>query len=323
MRNPDTEFKTPDSKLSTPDRHMYYIVYGLLYLMSLLPMPVLYLFSDFAYILLYYIIGYRKKVIMDNLMIAFPQKNHDERKQIARAFYKNFVDNFIETIKLFSAGKQFLQKHYAIENPEMYEQFREQGRKCQLHLGHNFNWELANIAMPFFTLYAFIVVYMPIKNKIFDRLFIRLRSGTGSVLLPATQMSRAIISYRNTLYMLALVADQAPGSPSNAYWLHFFGRPTPFVRGPERGARIGNIPVLFGYFHKIKRGHYRARLELGSDNPALLPEGELTRRYIDFLERCIAEQPALYLWSHRRWKYAWKDEYAKFWIGKEAKPATS
>lgn len=302
---------------------MYYIVYGLLYVMSLLPMPVLYLLSDLVYVLLYYIIGYRKKVIMDNLMIAFPQKSHNERKQIAKAFYKNFVDNFIETIKLISANKKFLQKHYAIENPEMYEQFRKQGRKCQLHLGHNFNWELANIAMPFLTLYTFIVVYMPIANKIFDRLFIRLRSRTGSILLPATQMRRSIIPYRNTLYMIALVADQAPGSPANAYWLNFFGRPTPFVRAPEKGARAGNIPVLFAYFYKTKRGYYRARLELGSDNPGSLPEGELTRRYIHFLEQYISEQPDLWLWSHRRWKHEWKDEYAKWWIDNEQGPVTN
>ncbi|HEX4852165.1 MAG TPA: lipid A biosynthesis acyltransferase, partial [Puia sp.] len=224
---------------------MYYILYGILYLFSLLPMPLLYLFSDGLFLLTYYVIGYRKKVTMDNLAIVFPQKSEKEKVAIAKAFYRNFVDNFIETIKLFSASNSFIKSRFQIDNPEMYQQFYEAGRKCQLHLGHTFNWELANIGMPLQTDYRFIVVYMPIANKAFEKVFKRFRSRTGTVLLPATQMSRSIVPYRKSLYMLALVADQAPGNPGNSYWLNFFGCPTPFVRGPERGARTGNIPAIF------------------------------------------------------------------------------
>ena len=260
---------------------------------------------------------------MDNLIIAFPEKTLIERKQIAKKFYRNFIDNFIETLKLLSASESFLHKHYIVDNPELYEQYYKNGRKCQLHLGHTFNWELANVAMPLFTSYIFIVVYMPVANKIFNRILMRLRSRKGSVLLPATEMSKSIIPYRNKLYMLTLVADQAPGNPSNSYWLNFFGYATPFVRGPERGARIADIPVLFGLLYKTRRGYYHAVLEKGSDNPAQLPEGELTRRYIDFLERSIRQYPEMYLWSHRRWKHPWKDEYKKRWIGKDNMPTSS
>ncbi|HTQ65230.1 MAG TPA: lysophospholipid acyltransferase family protein [Puia sp.] len=293
---------------------MYYLVYGLLYLISLLPMPILYLFSDGVYAFLYYVIGYRKKVVMDNLAMAFPKKTDAERKRIAKDFYRNFVDNFIETLKFISAGKEFMLKRFIVDNPELYEKIYNEGRKCQLHLGHNFNWELANVAMPFLTRFTFIVVYMPLGSKIFDRFFMSLRTRTGSVMLPATEMSKSMVPYRSTQYMLALVADQSPGSPSNAYWLDFFGYPTPFVRGPERGARAGDIPVLFAYLYKKKRGYYRGKLELGSDNPGQLPEGELTRRYVDFLERNIREQPSLWLWSHRRWKHEWKEEYRNLWM---------
>ncbi len=294
---------------------MYHLIYGLLYLVSLLPMKILYVLSDFAYLLLYYVTGYRKKVVNDNLARAFPEKTDEERKRIAKSFYRNFVDNFIETLKLFSAGEAFIKKHFVVDNPDMYEQFYRQGRKCQLHLGHTFNWELANIAMPYCTAYSFIVVYMPLSNKMFDKLFIRFRARTGTILLPATNMSRAIIPYRNKPYLLTLVADQAPPGPENSYWLSFFGYPTPFLRAPERGARIADIPVVFGALYKVKRGYYRAFLELGADSPAQLPEGELTHRYVDFLERCIRHYPDLYLWSHRRWKHAWKPEYANMWIG--------
>lgn len=296
---------------------MYYLVYGLLYLVSLLPLRVLYIFSDCAYLLFYYITGYRKKVVYDNLARAFPEKTATERKQITKAFYRNFTDNFIETLKLFSASESFIKKHFIVDNPEIYEQFYAQGRKCQLHLGHTFNWELANIAMPFHTSYSFIVVYMPLSNKLFDRLLIRLRARTGTILVPAPTMSRSIIPYRNKPYLLTLVADQAPADPAASYWLNFFGYPTPFVKAPDRGARIADIPVVFGCCYKIKRGYYRATLEVGADHPAQLAEGELTRRYIDFLERCIRRYPALYLWSHRRWKHGWKQEYEKMWIGEK------
>jgi Kdo2-lipid IVA lauroyltransferase/acyltransferase len=299
---------------------MYYLVYGLLYLLSLLPMPVLYLLSDGVYALLYYVIGYRKKVVADNLLIAFPEKTEEERKKIMKEFYKNFVDNFIETLKLFSASKKFILKSFIIDNPEAYEEFYKENRKCQLHLGHTFNWEIAGAVMPLRTSYTCIVIYMPIGNKMLDRIFLRMRTRTGTVMIPATQTSKSLVPYRSSLYMLALVADQAPGSPSNAYWLNFFGRPTPFIKGPERGARTGNIPPLFIYIYKPKRGRYRARIEARFDNPSEIPEGELTRRYANFLEHCIREQPALWLWSHRRWKHEWKEEYRELWIDKDPPP---
>jgi len=299
--------------MSENQERMYYLTYSLLYLLSLLPMPVLYLFSDGIYFLLYYVFGYRKKVVMVNLEIAFPEKSVKERTAIAKKFYRNFVDNFIETIKLLSAGSEWIKKHFVMDSDPFHPIYLS-GRKCQLHLGHNFNWEIANVAMPYYTQFSFLVVYMPIKNKVVDRLFMHLRTRTGSVMLPATDMRTAMVPWRNTQYLLTLVADQAPGDVSRAYWLNFFGRPTPFVRGPESGARIGNIPVIFTQLYKVKRGYYHAYLEMGAENPASLPEGELTRRYIRFLEKAIRQHPDMWLWSHRRWKWEWKEEYRRLWI---------
>jgi Kdo2-lipid IVA lauroyltransferase/acyltransferase len=293
---------------------MYYVVYGILYSLSLAPMRLLYLLADTLALLLYYVIRYRRNIVMNNLAIAFPEKSQAERTRIAKKFYRNFVDNFIETLKLLSASPAFIKEHFTIDNPEVLENYYRSGRKCQLHLGHTFNWEMANMAMPLLTSYTFIVVYMPVENKIFNRLFLHLRSRTGTVLLPATNMQRAIIPYRNTQYMLTLVADQAPGNFNNAYWMDFFGRPTAFVRAPERGARIANIPAVFVRFYKTSRGHYRVYLTTGAENPAQLPEGELTRRYARFLEDAIRQSPDLWLWSHKRWKGQWKEEYKKLWV---------
>ncbi|MDP4148927.1 MAG: lysophospholipid acyltransferase family protein [Bacteroidota bacterium] len=290
---------------------MYYVVYGGLYLVSLLPLWLLYPLSDVLALLLYYVIRYRRRVVFSNLSIAFPEKSEAERRRIARKFYRNFVDNFIETIKLLSASRSFIMRHFVVDNPEVLEEFYAQGRRCQLHLGHNFNWELANAAIPFYTRYTFIVVYMPIENKLLDRLFLRLRRRTGSVLLPATSMQRAMMPYRNEQYLLALVGDQAPPHADNAYWLNFFGRPTPFIRGPERGARAADIPDVFVRFYRTRRGYYRIHFTVLSDHSAGMPEGRITLLYARHMEDAIRQNPDLWLWSHKRWKHEWKEEFSR------------
>lgn len=214
---------------------MYRIVYGLLYVLSMLPLRILYIFSDGIYFLLYRIIGYRKKVVRKNLEIAFPEKLPEERKRIERQFYKNFVDNFIETLKLLSGGSKFASEHFHADGSLIEEEYAK-GKKLQFHLGHNFNWELANIAITSYIPYKMIGVYLPVKNQVFEKLMIKIRTVSGNAVLPATNLKNAMLPYRNTQYMLALIADQVPGDPSKAYWMNFFGRPTPFIRGPERGA---------------------------------------------------------------------------------------
>ncbi|MGE5518928.1 MAG: lysophospholipid acyltransferase family protein [Candidatus Dadabacteria bacterium] len=287
---------------------MYYVVYGLLYLFSLLPLKLLYVVADFFYVVLYHIIGYRKKVVFSNLTLAFPNKTEEEKKIIAKKFYRNFIDTFIETIKQLSAGEDYASRHFKGDYT-LFRQLNEAGKKCQVHLGHNFNWEFANLAVAANIPQKLLTVYMPVENKIIDKIFYKIRSKTGAILLPATDIRRAILHWRNERYALALVADQNPGNPDNAYWVNFFGRPAPFLKAPENGARIANLPVIFSYFTKAKRGQYDAYFIMGEENPSALPKGELTRNYVRFLEGVISEHPEMWLWSHRRWKFEWKPEY--------------
>jgi len=289
---------------------LYYIVYGLLYIISLLPLSVLYLFSDFAFFLLYYLIGYREKIVLSNLRQAFPAKTEEERKKIAKQFYRNFADNFIEFVKMISASPSYLKKHITGDYSLPLKIYNE-GRRSQLLLAHSFNWEWACVAVAAGIRQKFLAVYMPITNKVVNRIFMKVRSKTGAILLPATDMRSAILPYRNEVYMIGLVADQNPGDPSGALWYNFFGKPTPFVRGPESSARRGNTPVLFCKFVKEKRGHYKILFEMGEENPAALKEGDLTKKYINFLQQIISDQPDNWLWSHRRWKWDWREEYDK------------
>jgi KDO2-lipid IV(A) lauroyltransferase len=292
---------------------MYYLFYGFLYLVSLLPMRILYFISDAIYGLIYYILGYRKKVVMSNLAIAFPDKTEAERKKIAKKFYHNFIDSFIEVIKLVSANDAFLQKRFTADVRELNELYAT-GQSCQIHLGHTFNWEWGQLVLARLTKYKIMVVYMPITSAILEKLFYKLRTRSGNVFLPATNMKEAISPYLQTKYALGLVADQNPGNVKAAYWLHFFGKPTPFVSGPEKGARACGMPVVFACIEKRRRGYYHATMKLATMDSSLLPEGELTLRYARYLEEVIYRNPDMWLWSHRRWKHVWKPEYAPMWI---------
>jgi Lauroyl/myristoyl acyltransferase len=293
---------------------MYHLVYGLLYLVSLLPLRVLYILSDGFYVLIYYVIGYRKQVVFNNLKLAFPEKSDAERTRIAKQFYHNFIDTFIETIKMVSASDRYIQKRVS-GNWEVLNELYKTGRSVQIHLGHTFNWEWANLAGAREMHYTFLGVYMPIRNQVFDRLFKKIRSKSGAVLLAATNMRNEMLHWRGRQYALGLVADQAPPGPEKAFWLNFFGRPTPFITGPETGARAGNIPVVFASIEKPRRGYYKVIFSLADMEPADLPRGELTRRYVAHLEQVIQQNPDMWLWSHRRWKQPWKEEYSKNWIG--------
>ena len=254
--------------------------------------------------------------MLQNLRTAFPEKSEEEIRCIARKFYRLFIDSFIETIKLLSCGTKFLEKRFYVNWNEVNKLY-EQGFSCQMHLGHNFNWEWGNTYISTSVPQKVAVVYMPIANKVMERLFLKLRSKTGSAMVPATPTDKfrsALKELQNEKFLLGLVADQSPGNPSKAYWLNFFGKPTAFVTGPEKGARLNKLPVLFAVMRRIKRGHYEGIVNLATQNPRDLKDGELTVMFARFLEGVIREQPENWLWSHRRWKREWKPEYQTMWI---------
>ena len=141
---------------------------------------------------------------------------------------------------------------------------------------------------------------MPITNEIFERLFYKLRTRNGAIFLKATSMREEFLPYRNTNYLLGLVADQSPGHPANAWWFNFFSKPTSFLKGPAKGAILNNTAVVFAFIHKPRRGFYEAVFKLATDDPASLTEQELTRKFVVYLEEVIRQYPDMWLWSHRR-----------------------
>lgn len=289
---------------------MYYIVYGLLWVVSLLPLRILYILSDGFYGLAFYVFKYRRDVVMGNLMIAFPEKTENERRAIAKKFYHNLIDMFLETIKMITVSEKTLEKRFTA-NWDLVNAVHPTGKSVQVHVGHNFNWEWGNMIMTKKTVFKLLAVYMPMSSKIMERLFYKLRTRNGAVFLRATHMKEEFVPYLNTQYLLGLVADQSPGHPGNAWWFNFFGRPTPFVKGPAKAAIANNTAVVFAFVHKPRRGYYEATFSLATENFQLLTEVELTQKFAMYLEGVIKQYPEMWLWSHRRWKWEWKPEYGE------------
>jgi KDO2-lipid IV(A) lauroyltransferase len=274
-------------------------------LVSLLPWRLLYVFSDGVAFLLKHVIKYRVAVVAQNIAIAFPNKTEKERKQIANDFYQQFTDSFIETIKLLSISDKTFQKRFT-SNVEVLNELHKTGQSVQIMAGHFFNWEFANWGVAKYGQYPFIAVYMPLSNKAFNKLIYDLRARYGSILIPATNFRSQFHKYANEgPYAMALAADQNPGNPLQAYWVPFFGRLTPFVKGPEKGAKLNNTAQVFVHFYRTKRGYYHSEYEVMTTSPNYFKDGQLTALYVKVLEDKIKMNPSNYLWSHRRWKYTY------------------
>ncbi len=287
---------------------MYYLVRSILYLISLLPFWVLYIISDFFYAIAFYVVKYRRQIVMDNLVIAFPEKTEKERKLIAKQFYHNLIDTFMESIKFISISGKLLSKRSTGEF-ELINSLIAKGKNVHIMAGHQFNWEFANLQYSRYLDLPFVGVYMPIKNKILDRIFYTFRKKYGSVLISKTDFKDKRHEVFSSQYCLALAADQNPADPSNGYWMRFFSQPVPFVTGPAKGAIKNNTAVVYVGFHKLKRGHYLFKTTLLTENGSDHTAEQLTAMYRDELERTIRMDPANYLWSHRRWRWKWKEEY--------------
>jgi KDO2-lipid IV(A) lauroyltransferase len=289
---------------------MYFIIYPLLWLISLLPFRVLYVFSDAIYFLVFHVFEYRKTVVLSNLRIAFPDKTEAERIVIAKQFYHNMIDTFVESIKFITLSKkQALQRSTA--NFEVLDQALSSGKPVFMLGCHQFNWEYVNVLYPVHLKVPFIGVYMPIANRALDRIFYDFRKRYGTVLVPATQFKNQREELLKGQYVLALAADQNPGHPANAYWLQFFGKPAPFVTGPAKGAIKADAIVVMAEMQRLKRGHYHFAMRILTESANSFEPAQLAALYRNELERVIRQDPANYLWSHRRWKYDWKPEYGE------------
>ncbi len=281
---------------------MYYLLLFILYPLSLLPLRILYVLSDGMYLLLYYAIGYRKQLVMDNLRHAFPEKTEQEIQTICQKFYRSFCDQWTETLKLLSISEQELNRRIR-GNWEVFHQLHEQGRNAYVLLGHTFNWEWANVACQYNCRQQFAGVYMPQKSKAADRLLNKIRSRSGAWLI-SMKAKRGFERLNNVQYIVGLIADQNPPVVKAATWHDLMNREAPFFNGPEVLAKRANAAVVFAGIKKIRRGHYEIVLEKFADDAATLPKGEMMQAYVRFMEEQIKAQPENWMWTHNRWKHS-------------------
>ena len=272
------------------------------FMIGLLPFPLLYLLSDFGQFFLHRIMGYRKKVILSNLKACFPDLPENELNHIVDNVYKNLSDIIAEGIKGFSMLPATVRKRHFIVNPEVIEPWFAQGRSVIALPAHINNFEWGSMSPGLFTKHPIITFYKPLSNKYINRFMKWSRARFGTNL--ASIYETSLVFERNagipSVYIMA--ADQSPARAEKSYWIRFLGRETAFLHGPEKYARMYNYPVVYVDVQRIKRGYYTVEVILLADDPATLPEGEVTRRYAEKLEQAILKSPGNWLWSHKRWK---------------------
>lgn len=282
---------------------IYWFVSAGMWLISALPFWLLYILSDFNYLLIYYVGRYRRKVVRDNLAHSFPEKSDAERLQIERRFYRYLSDYMLEDLKLLHMSADDLRRRMVYKNTEQYLALTEQYGGIIVMIPHYANYEwLIGMGAVMKPGDVPVQVYKPLKDPYLNELFKRIRSRFGGYNIPKHSTAREIIKLRRAgkKMVVGLITDQWPSG--DRYWTTFLGRETAFLNGAERIAKMMNYPVFYCELTKSRRGHCKAEFKLMTENPKDTAEGEITEMFAQRLEQTIRREPAYWLWSHKRWK---------------------
>ncbi len=274
-------------------------------LLSRLPLRALYAISDFEYFILYYVFRYRRGIVRKNLTTSFPEKPLKEIKQIERKFYRWFCDYFFEAVKLLTISREELERRFTITNSDEIEACFKEGQNAAAILGHYCNWEwlcCVGIGLPETRKVG--LVYKPLNNTAFEKMFRELRSHVGGVPVPKNEILRYRINFKNEgiMTLFGYVSDQGPKWENIHLWLPFLNHETAVFTGGERIMKKMNDAVFYIEMSRPKRGYYTCTYHLITKEPNSLPEHEILRRFFKMLEQTIRNQPEYYLWTHNRWK---------------------
>lgn len=282
------------------------LVLPLLYFISILPFWLHHIFSTMLYVLVYYIVGYRKKVVLENLKNSFPEKTEAEIKKIRKQFYKHFCDVIFEILKLMTISEKDFRKRFVFtkEAIDIIGGFEAKKQSIIGVMGHCGNWEWGAIAHQFYFRQLITGVYHPLSSKNFDEFMLKLRGRMGGNIVPMNGLFRELLKLKqnNIATTVGLIADQTP-PPESAYWTNFLNQDTPVFNGPEKISRKFNYPMIYVPVKKLGRGYYEMGCEIITEKPNELEEGVITDLHCKALERNIREQPYIWLWTHRRWKH--------------------
>lgn len=281
----------------------YILYYFIIIPISWLPFPFLYLFSDFLFLMFFYVTPYRKKVVFTNLRNSFPEKSEKEIGEIAKKFYRHFCDLVLETIKSFTISEKQIRKRMIYKNPEIFEPYFQKKKSLIVVTGHYNSWEWMAMASRFYVKHRTFALFMPLSNKFFDAKVKRSRCKFGIEMYSVRDTQKNFAKYENDITITGFVGDQTPSNLTRCHWMNFLNQDTPVYLGTEKYSTLYDYPVLFAVIKKIKRGFYDVEFVPISENPKEEKPLAITERHTKFLEKLIVEKPEYWLWTHKRWKH--------------------
>ena len=288
---------------------LYFPFYAILRVLALLPLAVLYVIADGLYIIIYYIVRYRRKVVRQNLARVFQDKSEDERRRLECDFYHHFANYIVETVKLLHISDEEMRRRMEFVDAHVVDRFTTQGRPVMLLLGHYGNWEW----IPSLTMWCKQPdhlrpgqIYRPLRNAWFDRLFLHLRERFGTTCIAKNDTLRALLRHKREggVSLTGFMADQTPSGNSIHHWTTFMGLNTAVLTGFETIAKKLDMAVVYVDVELVCRGYYRATFRLLEENPTACPDYDITNRYVAAMEQTIRRAPHAWLWTHKRWKHS-------------------
>lgn len=283
---------------------IYILIYPFLWCISMLPFRLLYFFSDIIYLIVYYIIGYRKRTVREQLALVLPNLSNKERLLIEKKSFKHLCDMFLEMIKTMTISKKEISERFVLTNLEVYKNLEIQNKSIAMMMAHYASYEWA-ISINSYLSYSGYAIYKKIANPYFDKLVRNIRSRFKANLITTKETIPCIIKNKNNnlLSLYGFASDQSPKLSSTFHWQKFMGIEVPVHTGAEMLSKKFNMNVIFLKVKKVKRGYYEASLEVLSEDTQNVPDYEITDKFLKLVEQQILEAPEYYLWTHKRWKH--------------------
>lgn len=270
--------------------------------LSFLPLVILYLFTDFLFLLLILFIPYRKTVIDRNIANSFPELSENERKTLRRKFYRHFTNLLAESVKSLTFNPSFIKNHIQVKNPEVLSKLYDQKKNVILVSGHYNNWEWIVNGMPVLFKHKAIGIGMPLSSKFWDKKLNERRSRFGMTVAHSKNYKEVLKENQSNCHAVLVLADQSPGDSLKSYWTTFLNQQTAVAFGAELMAHQLNYAVVFYSMRKIKRGYFEIELTEITNDPSKNEWGYITESHVQLLEKEIIRKPENWLWSHKRWK---------------------
>lgn len=276
--------------------------HGVMVPISRLPFPLLYALSDLLCVLIYRVVGYRKKVVMQNLRNSFPEKTEKERVRIAKKFYKHFCDLTLESLKMFTISEKDVRARVLYSDVDVVQKYYDQGKSLIVAMAHYNNWEMVALSVDQAIPHQACAIYKPLTNPYFDKKMLTSREKYGIKMIHLKSVKREFEKMKNKLTATHFLIDQAPSYHSTPHWMNFLNQETGVLTGTERFAKDYDFAVVFLDVQKPRRGYYTCRFVDVVSDPRSTKEGEITEKVTQMLEAHIIEKPEFWLWSHKRWK---------------------